>query len=109
MSKLLFEDVYLYNCYNGKLIEHRGYIVKNDYRLNHAGIFFAYAKDENGNDTVYNCTTIEGEVYGKVVWLSESNIHKAAEILIKHEEEQIYKLKLKIAGHEVILNNLKQY
>lgn len=57
------------------------------------------------NDTgkvkkVYVVSSEEGEVFNNMVWLYESDIKKAAKMLMKHEEEIICDLNLKIGIHE---------
>ena len=54
------------------------------------------------------CASVEGEIVNKVLWLKESNVHKAAQLFIEYEETQISKLKLQIENHESLINTLKE-
>lgn len=54
------------------------------------------------------CSGVEGEICNKSVWLTESNPAKAAEILIRYEEEQIAKLRFQINNHEDLITSLKE-
>lgn len=49
---------------------------------------------------VYVVSSLEGEVFNNIVWLHEADIQRAGEILMKHEEEIIRDLSLKVSIHE---------
>lgn len=49
---------------------------------------------------VYVVSRLEGEVFNNMVWLYESDVQRASEILMKHEEDIIRDLNMKIVIHE---------
>lgn len=49
---------------------------------------------------IFVVSSLEGEVFNNMVWLHESDVQHASEILMKHEEEIIRELNLKIGMHE---------
>ena len=49
---------------------------------------------------IFVVSSLEGEVFNNMVWLHESDVQHASEILTKHEEQIIRELNLKIGMHE---------
>ena len=106
---------YLYSPWAGKLREYAGEVYHQaEYRAFPSNFIVPehthfLAKDEHGRTIKkFDCAAYEGEMHNKVVWLSERDPHKAAAILIEHEEEQIAKLRLKIRNHEDLIESLKK-
>lgn len=103
---------YIYSLWNGDLMEYSGEALytntcanKHDRIYPRNTIFIIL--DEHGDEIKrLQCSRNEGEVYGKTVWLTESNKRKAADIFIKHEEEQITNLNLKIENSKALIRTL---
>ena len=103
---------YLYSPWNGTLKEYKGEVIHRDsfIEVNKYIVpeknYFA-AKDENGRILkMLACSSVEGKVVNKVLWLTESDIHKAAQLFIEYEEAQIAQLKFKIENHESLIKPL---
>lgn len=86
---------YLYSPWNGTLKEYKGEVMHKDtfiefnkYIVPEKNYFIV--RDERGRVLKkLMCSTIEGEIVNKVLWLAESDIHKAAQLFIEYEETQI--------------------
>lgn len=111
--KLLAEG-YLYSPWNGTLKEYKGEVYHMDeirefgQRIVPEKNYFV-VKDERGNVIKkMMCSSVEGEILNKVLWLEGSNIHKAAQLFIEYEETQISKLKMMIENHYGLINTLKE-
>ena len=106
---------YLYNLWNGKLKEYPGKVLHKEKYEDFYGrriipeVNYFMAHDVNGRVVKkLCCSSVEGEICNKGVWLSESNKSKAAEILIRYEEEQIVKLTFQIKNHEELIESLRK-
>ena len=105
---------YLYSLWNGTLKEYKGEVYHSDeiregYKYIIPEKNYFVAKDNHGREIKkLVCASVEGEIVNKVLWLTESNIHKAAQLFIEYEETQISKLKLQIENHERLINTLKE-
>lgn len=101
-------NLYLYVYSDGQLRMYEGDIYRRTTEKSTRASFFI--KNHCGDYVKkLQCSVDEGKVCNKNVWLSERNVKKASEILIKYEEQQIAELRFKIADHEVVINTLKQY
>lgn len=106
---------YLYNLWNGKLKEYRGAVLHKDEINRGFGkailpeVNYFMVHDEHGKVVKKLCCSgVEGEIHNKGVWLTESDKSKAAEILIRYEEDQIAKLKFAIKNHEELIESLRR-
>lgn len=110
----LIAEGYLYSPWNGTLKEYKGEVLHSDeiregykYIIPEKNYFIA--KDDHGRQIKkLMCASVEGEIVNKVLWLKESNVHKAAQLFIEYEETQISKLKLQIENHESLINTLQE-
>lgn len=92
--QLLKEKAYLYSLWSGKLIEYTGDIYYFSMRSNLDYWFHPYKVNKN-----INCSGEEGVMYNSVVWLSNSDVKHAAEILMKYQEQCIALLQERINNH----------
>ena len=105
---------YLYTPWNGKIKELEGEVWHRDECQ-----VYQYNLPESTKFRVINkhgpvvksmcCSALEAEVCNKVVWLTESNMCKAAEILIEYEESQISKLEFQIENHKRLIETYKEH
>lgn len=105
---------YLYNLWNGKIKEYHGRILHRDKYIDHNRIIipertYFMALDEHGRVIKkLLCSGVEGEICNKGLWLYESDVSHAAQILINYEEEQIAKLEFQIQNHKELIETLKK-
>jgi hypothetical protein len=103
---------YLYSPWNGKLKEFKGEIWHREEHRDSRYIvpertYFLVQDEQCRVIKKLQCSSVEGNVCNKVIWLREPNMRKAAEALIQYEESQISKLKLQIEKHEDLITMLK--
>jgi hypothetical protein len=110
----LIAEGYLYSPWNGTLKEYTGKIYHMD-EIRESGKCIVPEKNYfvaiDGHEREIKklmCSSVEGEIVNKVLWLEESNIHKAAQLFIEYEETQISKLKSMIENHQALINTLKE-
>ena len=104
---------YCYSPWNGSLKEYHGDVMRMDGYVSGRYVIpestYFIAKDENGKVIKkLNCSSVEGNIWNKLVWLTESDISKAAEIFIDYEETRIAALKDQIKNHEITNDSLKR-
>ena len=104
---------YCYSPWNGSLKEYHGDVMRMDGYVSGRYVIpestYFIAKDENGKVIKkLNCSSVEGNIWNKLVWLTESDISKAAEIFIDYEETRIAALKDQIKNHEITIELLAE-
>lgn len=104
---------YLYSPWNGTLKEYRGEVHHRDSYVYNGRIVpeqsYFHIRDERRRELKkLMCSSIEGEIVNKVLWLTDSDIHKAAQLFIEYEETQIAQLKFKIENHESLIKTLEK-
>ena len=110
----LIAEGYLYSPWNGALKEYKGKVYHRDEFREFGKCIvpeknYFVANDEHGREIKkLMCSSVEGEIVNKVLWLKESNVHEAAQLFIEYEETQISKLKSMIENHQSLINTLKE-
>lgn len=78
----------------------RRWLVYNKYEQYDRKAEIAINNDAGKVKKVYVVSSLEGEVFNNMVWLHESDVQRAGEILMKYEEDIIRDLNRIIGMHE---------
>lgn len=105
-------EAYLYSPWNGKIKVYKGEVWHREesrdwYTIYYESTHFRMLDKHGKIMKRFQCSPTEGEVHNKVVWLSEPDMNKAAQILIEYEELQIAKLEEKIENHKQLIEIYK--
>jgi hypothetical protein len=98
---------YLYNLWQGSIREYYGKIVRG-YGDDSDRCCFKVL-DEHGREMkILLCSSTEGKIYQKSVYLHDRDKKRAAKILIENEEYEIAKIEYKLRNRKEIIETLKK-
>ena len=105
-EKLMCFEGKIEKCVNGKGYSYR--LGRNEYS-NPYGLFTANEKPVHSRShNSYECSLEEGIVWNNMLWLSQRDDKKAAEIFIKYQEELLEKLMKRVKAYQRKIDMLKE-
>lgn len=99
---LISDHAFLYSTWSGKLKVTPGKVLQVK-GFESLGTFCS----EN-DEKMVTCHLESEKIYNAMVWLSERDDEKAIDLLVKHHEREIEKLKTKIENHLIKINTIRR-
>lgn len=104
---------YLYRSKDGDIIEYRGVVIGEDfkhlYAAPHGTTNFLVVNELGQYVKTLLCAESEGEVTNGCVWFRESNIRRAARVLINYEGQKICELRAQLENRKTIVKSYRKY